>query len=62
MVKKLSNEIIDMKRNEGEGNQGQRPYKTFFKRNLSFKSIETPPDNLNIDLGNVTSNSFCTYH
>jgi hypothetical protein len=33
MVKKLSNEIIDMKRNASEGNQGQRPYKLFFKRN-----------------------------
>ena len=33
MVKKLSNEIIDMKRNEGEGNLGQTPYKHFFKRN-----------------------------
>jgi hypothetical protein len=62
MVKKLSNEIIDMKRNAGEGNQGQRPYKPFFKRNHPFKAIEPPPANLNIDLGNVASDSFCTYH
>jgi hypothetical protein len=62
MVKKLSNEIIDMKRNVGEGNQGQRPYKPFFKRNQPFKAIEPPPANLNIDLGNVASDSFCTYH
>jgi hypothetical protein len=62
MVKKLLNEIIDIKRNTGEGNQGQRPYKPFFKRNSPFKSIEPPPANLNIDLGNVTSDSFCTYH
>jgi hypothetical protein len=62
MVKKLSNEIIDMKRNAGEGNQGQRPYKPFFKRNQPFKAIEPPPANLNIDLGNVASDSFCTYH
>jgi hypothetical protein len=62
MVKKLSNEIIDMKRNEDEGNQGQRPYKPFFKRNQPFKAIEPPPTNLNIDLGNVASDSFCTYH
>ena len=32
MVKKISNEIIDMERSEGEGNQGQRPYKPFIKR------------------------------
>jgi hypothetical protein len=62
MVKKLSNEIIDMKRTAGEGNQGQRPYKPFFKRNPSFKAIEPPPTNLNIDLGNVTFDFFCTYH
>jgi hypothetical protein len=37
MAKKFSNEIIDMKRSAGEGNLGQRPYKPFFKRNLSFK-------------------------
>jgi hypothetical protein len=62
MVKKLSNEIINMKRNAGEGNQGQRPYKPFFKRNPPFKSIEPLHANLNIDLGNVVSDSFCTYH
>jgi hypothetical protein len=39
MVKKLSNEIIDMKRSAREGNQGQRTYKPFFKRNPPFKSI-----------------------
>jgi hypothetical protein len=62
MVKKLSNEIIDMKRNAWEGNQCQRTYKPFFKRNASFKAIEPPPANFNIDLGNVASESFCTYH
>jgi hypothetical protein len=62
MVKKLSNAIIDMKRNTWEGNQGQRPYKTFFKRNPLFKAIEPPPANLNIDLGNVASDFFHTYH
>jgi hypothetical protein len=62
MVKKLSNEIIDMRRNVGEGNQGQNPYKPFFKRNPNLKAIEPPPSKLNINLGNVTSDSFCTYH
>jgi hypothetical protein len=62
MIKKLSNEIVDMKRSVGEGNQGQRPYKPFFKRNPPFKVIEPPPTNLNIDLGNVASDSFCMYH
>jgi hypothetical protein len=62
MVKKLSNEIIDMKISAREGNQSHRPYKPFFKRNLPFKEIEPPPTNLNIDLGNVGSDSFYTYH
>ena len=51
-----------MKRSAGEGNQGQRTYNPFFKRNPPFKAIEPPPDNINIDLGNVASNYFCTYH
>jgi hypothetical protein len=62
MIKKLSNEIVDMKISAAEVNQVQRPYKPFFKRNPPFKAIETPPTNLNIDLGNVASDSFCTYH
>jgi hypothetical protein len=62
MVKKISNEIIDMKRNAGEGNQGQSPYKPFFKRNPPFKANEPPLANLNIHLRNVSSNYFYTYH
>jgi len=30
IIKKLSNEIVDMKRSDGEGNQNQRLYKPFF--------------------------------
>jgi hypothetical protein len=62
MIKKLSNEIVDMKRSVGEGNQGQRTYKSFFKRNPPFKAIEPPLANLNIDLGNLAFDSFFTYH
>jgi hypothetical protein len=38
------------------------PYKPFFERNPPLKSIEPLPDNLNIDLGSVASDSFFTYH
>jgi hypothetical protein len=62
MIKKLSNKIVDMKRSVGEGNQVQRPYKPIFKRNPPFKAIEPPPSNLNINLGNVTSDSLCMHH
>jgi len=51
-----------MKRNVGEGNQGQKSYKPFFKRNHPFKAIEPPPANLNIDLGNVAYDYFYMYH
>jgi hypothetical protein len=62
MIKKLSNEIVDMKMSVEEGNQNQRPYKHFFKINPPFKAIEHPPANLKIYLGNIASDSFCTYH
>jgi hypothetical protein len=58
MINKLSNEIVDTKRSARAGNQGQRPYRPFFKRNPPFKAIEPPLANLNIDLGNVASDSF----
>jgi hypothetical protein len=51
-----------MKRSVEEGNQGQRFYKPFLKINPPFKVIEPPLANLNINLGNVASNSFFTYH
>jgi hypothetical protein len=62
LVNKLSSEIIDVKRSAGEGNQGQNPYNPFFKINHPFKSIEIPPTYLNIDLGNVAFDYFCTNH
>jgi hypothetical protein len=62
MVKKLSNEIVDMKRNAGEGTSNPRPYKPFFRKNPPFKALEPPPANLNIDLGEVASDSYCNYH
>jgi hypothetical protein len=62
MINNFSNKIIDMKRSAGEGSQGQRPYNPFFKINSSFKAIEPPSANLNINLGNIASDSFNTYH
>jgi hypothetical protein len=51
-----------MKRSVGEGNQNQRPYKPLLKINPPFKAIEPLPSNLNVDLGNIASDSFYTYH
>jgi hypothetical protein len=62
MVKKLSNEIVDMERNVGEGTSNPRPYKPFFRKPPPFKAIEPLPVNLNINLGEVASDSYCNYH
>jgi hypothetical protein len=62
MVKKLSNEIVDMKRNAGEGTSNPRSYKPFFRKNPPFKALDPPPANLNIDLGEVALDSYCNYH
>jgi hypothetical protein len=42
MVKKLSNEIIDMKISAGEGNQGHRPYKPFLKETRLSRQLNLP--------------------
>jgi len=61
MVKKLSNDIVDMKRKVGEGMSNTRPYKLFFRKPSPYKSIEPSPTNLNINLGEVTYHSFWNY-
>jgi hypothetical protein len=43
MVNTLSNKIVDMKKNVGEGTSKPRPYKPFFRNNPPFKSLEPPP-------------------
>jgi hypothetical protein len=42
MIKKLSNEIIDMKRSVGEGNQGQRPCKPLLRETHLSKRLNLP--------------------
>ena len=46
----------------GKETKVKGPIILFFKRNPPFKAIETPPNNLNIDLDNLASYSFCMYH
>jgi hypothetical protein len=62
MIKKLSNEIVDMKINVGEGTFNQIPYNPSFKIPQPYKFVEPPPINLNLDLGDVDSDSFFTYN
>jgi hypothetical protein len=62
MIKKYSNEIVDMKRNEGEGTSNQRPYRPFFRNPPPYNAIKPIPLNMNIDLVYVALYSFFTYH
>jgi hypothetical protein len=51
MVNKLCKNIVDVKRNTGEGTSNPRTYKPFFRKNTPFKSLDPPLSNLNIYLG-----------
>ena len=61
MFKKLSNNIVDLKRNAGEGMSNPRPYKYLFRKKSPYKSIEPTLANLNIKLGEVVSDSYFNY-
>lgn len=63
-MKKLTNEIIDVKRNIGEVSSNHKPYRNFFRRLAQNKPLELPhpPANLNIKLDDITHDNFCTYH
>jgi hypothetical protein len=58
----LSNEIVDMKRNNREGTSNQRPYMSFFKRPFPPKTIKPSPINLNIELEDVAMDNYCNFH
>ena len=62
MIKCLSNEIIDIKSNVGEGTLNQRLYDPFFRIHVPPKLIEPPLVILNIDLEGVAIYNFCNYH
>jgi hypothetical protein len=47
---------------QGKETKAKGPISLSLKGTHHFKEIEPPPANLNIDLGNVASDSFCTYH
>lgn len=64
VIKKLTNKIIDLKRNIGEIYSNQIPYQNFFRRLVENKPLELPPPpaNLNIKLDDARMDHFCTYH
>jgi len=50
MIKKLSNEIVDIKRSIREGTSNKKPYSPFVKIPNPRRAIEPPPANLNLDI------------
>lgn len=64
VIKKITNEIIDVKRNIGENYSTQIPYQIVFRKLVEKKPLELPPPppNLNIELDDVGMDNFFTYH
>jgi len=61
LVKKLSNEVVDVKKNVGEGPSRTIPFHSFFKRNDNHpKPPKVPQLMLNTDT--FGSDNFCSYH
>lgn len=63
MINKLNNEVIETKRNFGEGPSTQIPYKPYIIiPNHLVKAIELAPANFNFDLSQVSMEFFFSYH
>jgi hypothetical protein len=61
LVKKLSNEVVDLKKNIGEGPSRNRTFHPFFKRSDNqHKPPEAPQLTLNLDT--FGSDNFYSYH
>jgi hypothetical protein len=61
LVKKLSNEVVDLNRNDGEGSFKQKKILPFFKKKYNPpKPPETPSLTLNID--DFGMDNFFSYH
>jgi len=61
LVKKISNEIVDLKKNSGEGISNKRNYKPYYKKPITTSK---PPElvNLNLNLEDVAMDNYCNYH
>jgi hypothetical protein len=61
LVKKLSNEVVDLKKNVGEGSSRPRTFHPFFKRNDNPpRPPEAPQIALNLD--SFDKDNLCSYH
>jgi hypothetical protein len=61
LVKKLSNEVVDLKKNTREGPSNPRPFHPFFNKNENAsKPIEVP--SLTLKLDEFGMENLCSYH
>ena len=61
LVKKLSNEVVDLKKNIGEGSPKPRTFLPFFKRQHSLPKPPKPP-HMDFNLDSFNNDSFFSYH
>ena len=58
-MKPLTNEIIDLKKNKGEG---KKPFKPFLKKKKNMDSTPQIPPNLRINLEYYDMENYCCTH
>jgi hypothetical protein len=61
MVKKLSNEVMDLKNNVGEGSLNPQIFISFFKKPNNLTQPHEPPD-VSFKLDSFSNDNFCSYH
>ena len=59
MIKQLTNEIIDLKKNKVEG---KKPFKPFFKKKTNTDTPPLIPPTLGINLEDYAMDNFCCTH
>jgi hypothetical protein len=60
LVKKLLNEIVDLKKNSREGISNQITYKPYCKNPITSSNPLDP--NFNLNLKDVVMDNYCNYH
>jgi hypothetical protein len=61
MVKKLSNEVVDLKKNVGEGSSKLKNFLPFFKKPYNPPQPPEPP-HMDFNLDSFSNDNFFSYH
>ena len=61
LVNKLSNKVVDLKKNDGDGPSRNRPFHPFFKRNDNPPKPKNVPQ-LMLNLDSFSKDNFYSYH